>query len=81
MKIISVAFILVILICLFVLIYKLQNKLKERLDQLESENVEQNKRLIALEKKVKKIEIGSTDEKRDSIGKNQNSYKFVRRNR
>ena len=82
MKLILCVVLIIAVVCyLTVLIMRQENNLKQRLEQLESENIEENKRLIVLEKRVKKLEIGIINEERDSCRENKTSYKTIRRNR
>jgi len=82
MKLILCVVLIIAIICyLTVLVMRNENNLKKQAEDLQSENIEQNKRLIALEKRVKKLEIGSIDEERDNCRENKTSYKPIRRNR
>ena len=82
MKLILCVVLIIAVVCyLTILVMRQENNLKQRLEQLESENIEQNKRLIVLEKRVKQLEIGSINEERDSRRENKTSYKTIRRNR
>ena len=82
MKLILCLVLIIAIICyLTILVMRQENKLKERLEQIESENFEQNKRLIALEKRTKQLENRSIDEERDNCRENKNSNKPIRRNR
>jgi len=80
MKLIIVALIMES-VCYFLILLLLlkQNDLKERVEQLESENVEQNKRLLRLEIKIKQTEKVS-NEKRNNSRENKTSNKSIRRN-
>lgn len=78
MKLIFAALLMGAICYLFLLLLKQQNDLKERVEQLESENIEQNKRLIRLEtKEIEKVR----NEERDNFRENKRSSKPIRRNR
>jgi len=82
MKLILCVVLIIAVVCyLTVLVMRQENNLKKQVENLQSENNEQNKRLIALEKRVKQLETGSIDEERDSRRENKTSYKTIRRNR
>jgi len=82
MKLILCVVLIITVVCyLTVLVMRQENNLKKQVEDLQEENTEQNKRLIALEKRVKQLETGSIDEERDSRRENKTSYKPIRRNR
>ena len=82
MKLILCVVLIIAIICyLTVLVMRQENNLKKKVEDLQSENIEQNKRLIVLEKRVKQLENRSIDEKRDNSRENKTSYKPIRRNR
>ena len=82
MKLILCVVLIITIICwLSFLIIKQTKDLEKQFEDLQLEGIEQNKRLIALEKRVKQLETGSIDEKRDSCRENKTSYKPIRRNR
>lgn len=82
MKLILCVVLIIAVVCyLTVLVMRRENNLKERLEQLERENVEQNRKLFDLRYRVKQLEIGSIDEKRDNSREDKNSNKPIRRNR
>lgn len=65
---------------LFLLILKQQNDLRERIEQLESENIEQNRKFLRIDRKIKQNEKDINNEKRDNCRENKTSNRNIRRN-
>lgn len=76
--IICVLFILIVIAFLSFLIIKMKNKLEILINDLESENIEQNRRFLRLEKKINQIEKDKDNEKRNNIRKNKTSNRITR---
>ena len=76
--IIYVIFILIVITCLGFLIIQMKKKLETKINDLESENIEQNRRFLRLEKRVKQIEKDINNEKRDNCRENKTSNRNIR---
>lgn len=82
MKLILCVVLIVAVVCyLSGLLIRQAYNLKKQIDDLQSENIEQNKRLLRLELRCKQIEKAIDNEERDNSRENKTSNKPIRRNR
>ena len=74
-KVIFILLVIAIIIMIYLAIhfFKIDKDNKKTLNELVDEKVEDNKRIIELERRVKKLEKGSNYEERNSIRKDKPS--------